>query len=255
MKTLVVLLSLAPVGALAASPFDGTWKVRPESLHASGRPYVLVVDQNEFRCASCTPSLSVKPDGQFHEVSGHAFDSRAVKIVDPRSIEVIDRKNGKVLEDQTFVASQNGKQLRVRVVDESGERPSTSSYVLNRSVGNSVEEGKHAVSGSWVLTSMRQTTIMPTTFKMTEDGFSWSHNGQHYEAKFDGGPVAIEGDPTHTMASVRKLGANKVQETDTLNGRTVDESVYEVSPDGKSLTLSDTDASGHKVRYVYERVP
>jgi hypothetical protein len=38
---------------------------------------------------------------------------------------------------------------------------------------------------------------------MTDDGFSLSWNGQHYDAKFDGNPVPLEGDATHLMVTVK----------------------------------------------------
>jgi len=254
MKTLTILLMLAPIGALAASPFDGTWMMRPGSFHGSDKPYVFVVDQNEFRCENCGAPLSVKPDGQFHEVTGHGYDSIAAKLVDSRTLELTRRKDGKVLGIETFTASPDGAQLRVRVVEKSGEKPVTSHFVLKRSSDSRPEEGKHAVSGSWLITSFRETGGQPTTLKMTDDGFSWSQNGQHYEAKFDGNPVAIEGDPTHPMASVKKLSEGKVQETDTLNGKPIDETIFAVSPDGKSITVTDTDPqSGHTDSFVLDR--
>lgn len=200
MKALPILLIIAPVAALAASPFDGTWVTRAGSFRESAKPYVLIVDQNEFRCDDCGAPLRVKPDGQVHEVSGHGYDHAAVKIINPRSVVLVLRKGEKILDQDTFVASQDGKQLRVRILDQTGE------------------------------------------------------NGMHYEAKFNAAPVAIEGDPTHVMVSVRKLSGNEVQETDTLNGQPTDETVYAVSPDGKSIKVTDKDTqSGHDAHWVLDR--
>lgn len=253
MNTLPILLILTPAAALAASPFDGTWTIRPGSYHGSDKPYVFVVDQNEYQC-DCTPPVSVKPDGRFHEVTGHAYDSTAVKIINPRTIEVIDRKGGKELARETFAASPGNEHLRVRVVDESGEKPNTMHFMLKRSAGTKPELGKHPVSGSWVIMDMREARPVPITLKMTHDSFSWSMNGQHYQAKLNGEPVAIGGDPTHTMAAVRKLDANEVQETDTRNGQAVDETVFAVSTDGKSIKVTDTDPrSGRVSHYLLDR--
>lgn len=253
MKTLPILLVLTPAAALAASPFDGTWMERAGSYHNSGKPYVLIVDQNEYRCENCGSPMSVKPDGQFHEVTGHAYDSASAKIVNGRTVQVRERKSGKILEEYTLVASPDRKQLRAKIVDRMGEKPITAYVLFVRSSGTGPEEDKNAVSGSWVVTSQRQNHV-PIMLKMTEDGFSWSANGQHYQAKFDGAPVAIEGDPTHTMASVKKLSENEVQETDTVDGRPVDQTVFAASPDGKSIKVTDTDPrAGHQADWVLDR--
>lgn len=253
MKSLPLLLILAPAGVLAASPFDGTWTLRPGSFRGSGKPFVAVLDQNEYRCDSCAPPWSVKPDGQFHQVIGHSYDSIATRIVDPHTIEYIERKDGKELAKLTMVASQDGEQLRLEEIYEGGEKPYTEHIAFKRTAGTKADASKHAVSGSWEITGLREATKLPTTLKMTDDGFSLEWNGQHYEAKLDGQPVAIEGDPAHTMVSVKRLSATEVQETDTLNGVVVDEIRYAVSPDGKSIKVVEVDPrSGMGSRYVLD---
>ncbi len=223
MKTLPLLLMLAPAVTLAVSPFDGHWKTRRGSFQTS-YTFVFSVDAAEYRCNSCVPPVIVKPDGRFHKVSGHGYDNVAARIVDPSTVEVVERTGDKVLMKDTYTASQDGSQLRAKRIDESGEKPAPMQATLKRTAGTTPEKGKHPISGSWVLATLEAANV-PMALRMTDESFSWSWNGQHYEARLDGKPVPQEGDPTHLSVSVRQVGANEVEETDTRDGKTVDQVV------------------------------
>lgn len=253
MKTLPLLLLLTPAAALAASPFDGAWKVRSGSYHTSYQ-FVFSVDENEYRCSSCNPPVIVKPDGQFHKVSGHGYDNVAVRIVDPATVEVIQRAGDKVILKDTHTVSQDNLQLHMTRIDESGEKPATVNAVLKRSAGSKPEKGKHPLSGSWTVANVEPSGL-PMVLRMTEDSFSWSWNGQHYDAKFDGKPVPEEGDPTHEFVTVKKLRANAVEETDTRQGKPTYKVLYSVVPDGKSLQVTETDGSDYKAEYLMDKQP
>ncbi len=254
MKTLPFVLIAAPALSFAVSPFDGSWKTRPGSFQTSEK-YVLLVDQNEYRCESCIPPVSVQPDGQFHKVSGHGYDNVAAKIVDPRTVEVTDRVGEKVLMRDIFTASQDGSQMLVKRIDESGEKPAPMQASFKRAAGPAPGANKHSVSGTWVMASLEPPS-MPMMLRMTDDSFSSNWNGQHYEAKFDGKPVAFEGDPTHLLVTVKKISANEVEETDTRDGKPIYKAVYSVSPDGKSLKVSESDPrSGDTSHYIMDKQP
>jgi hypothetical protein len=252
MKSLAAAVLFVPAVVFAASPFDGNWKFRPGSYQASDKPYVFSVDQNAYSCDSCVPPVNVKPDGKYRKVSGHGYDSIAAKIVDPRTVEVTERKAEKVIERQSFTASEDGSQLKVQLVDESGEKPAATEAMLKRG-GTQPGKNMRPVSGSWVLAGLDLPTN-PTTLRMTAETFSWSLNGQHYEAKFDDAPVPMEGDPTHLSVSLKKLGANEVQETDMRDGKPVYQVVFIASPDGKTITVKETDLRfGHQGHYTLDK--
>ena len=52
MKSLVPTLLLVPATALAASPFDGTWKANLESAKTSGKPDVYLLAGGEYSFSS-----------------------------------------------------------------------------------------------------------------------------------------------------------------------------------------------------------
>lgn len=253
MKSFPLLLILAPAAALAVSPFDGTWKIRSGSYHTSYQ-FVFSVDEKEYRCSSCKPPVIVKPDGRFHKVSGHEYDNVAVRIVDPLTVEVIQRAGEKVILKDTHTVSRDNLQLHTTRIDETGEKPDTMEAVLKRSAGSKPEQGKHPLSGSWMLANA-DTSGLPMVLRMTEDGFSSSWNGQHYEAKFDGRPVPEEGDPTHEFVTVRRVGANAVEETYTRDGKPTYKILYSVVPDGKSLQVTETNGTDYRAEYVMDKQP
>jgi hypothetical protein len=49
----------------------------------------------------------------------------------------------------------------------------------------------------------------------TADGLKMSDpNGNSYDAKFDGKDDPIQGDPGHTMVSLKRIGNDTIEETD-----------------------------------------
>ena len=256
MKTLPLVLMLTPALALATSPFDGNWELRPGSFHNSGKPYVFSVSETQYRCESCFPPLDVKPDGQFHAVKGDGYDSIAATLVDANTLKVTERAGEKVLNEETFTASQDRAELNVNFVDESGAKPIPMQATLKRLSGTRLEPGQHPVSGTWIIATLQEPTNLPITLRMADDSFSWSWNGQHYEAMFDGKAVPIAGDPTHISASVKKRSTNEVEETDTRDGTPVNRLVFALAPDGKSIDVTQTDPrSGRTSQYVIDKQP
>jgi hypothetical protein len=51
MRTTIAALLLLPATALAASAFDGTWKLRTDSFKVNGKPDVFVVVDGMYDCS------------------------------------------------------------------------------------------------------------------------------------------------------------------------------------------------------------
>jgi hypothetical protein len=105
MKTspLIVATLLLPVAALAASPFDGTWKYNPASRFGNKwKPYVYIVDSNSYTCSSCGPAYTVKPDGSDQKVTGHDYDTSAVTLT-ATSATIVTKLKGKTLTSEKYM--------------------------------------------------------------------------------------------------------------------------------------------------------
>ena len=112
MKKLLMLLWIAPTMALAASPFDGTWKTKADSFQISGTPDAYEISQGMYRCTSCVPPINVKADGTDQSVTGHDYyDTVAVRIVNNNSVEWTHKKGGKIVSTDALTVSGDGKTL------------------------------------------------------------------------------------------------------------------------------------------------
>jgi hypothetical protein len=80
------------------------------------------------------------------------------------------------------------------------------------------------------------------TYQSTADGLNMADpNGESYDAKFDGKDYPVEGDPGHTMVSLKRISANPIEEVDKRDGKVVAINRMTVAKDGKSIHVDFTD--------------
>jgi hypothetical protein len=242
MRTAIAALLLLPAGALAAGAFDGTWKLRTDSVKVSGSPDVFVIADGMYTCSSCVPQIKVKADGTDQKVTGHPYyDTVNVKILSPTAVEVADTQAGKPSVTVTYSVSADGKVLTGKFVDNTGAKTATGSFTETRIAAGPA--GAHAVSGTWQPGALSDANEAARTYRyaLTADAFSAQWNGQHYDAKFDGGKYPVAGDPGHTQVTLKKVDANTLDETDYRMGKVTDEIHYAAAKDGKTIDVTDKD--------------
>ena len=256
-KWITVVLLLGSGTALAAGPFDGTWKARMDSMKVTGKPDSWVLADGMYECASCSPPYKVKADGRDQKVSGHSYyDTVAVTVVSPTAIEVSRKKAGKQVAIANVVVASDGNTLTGTFKDYTGATVATGSFSAKRVAG--APAGSHAASGSWLTDKMMDANDAATvvSYQMTETGLSARFNGQSYEAKFDGKDYPVKGDPGGTVVSLRKVDANTVIETDKREGKVVDEVRMAAAADGKTIAVSDNAVPYAQVTtYTLEKQP
>ena len=212
-----MLFLTAPL-AMAQSGFDGTWK-----LDLS------------------TPPIEVKADGQDQKITGHPyFDTMSIKIVDDRTIEEVDKKNGKTVATSKTSVSPDGNTLMFEFSDSSATNADPVTGKGSETRVSMGPEGSHAISGSWRMAKMQSLSenAMSITYKVTGDGLTMStQTGQSYTAKLDGTEAPYKGDPGTTSVSVKKTGANTMEETDKRDGKVISVARITVSADGKTMKV------------------
>lgn len=239
-KTVLGVLLLMPAAAFAGSAFDGTWKVRADTLKVSGKPDVIVLANGEFICSSCVPELKVKADGQEHAVTGQRyFDAVTVVVVSPTTIQAIYKLKGKETYRETDTVSADGKTFAATFSDHSGPKEATGSYTETRVAAGPA--GSHAISGSWQQAPGVQASdaLTMVQYQLTDDHFKVAMNGRSYEAPLDGQQVPLKGDPSHVMVSVKRIDANTILETNHRDGKVTDEIHIAAAADGKTITYQD----------------
>jgi hypothetical protein len=257
MKGLFALALLVPAIAIAKSPFDGTWKTRLDSLQFSGKPDVYELNNGMYDCRSCAPPYKIKADGSEQPVPEHDYlDHQSVKVLGPSSIELTDKKGGKVMGTMTMTVSADGSKLTGKFTSYVGDKPFDGGFTEKR-VGPGAS-GAHAISGSWQTDSMTDMSDVArtVTLQSTPNGLKMMWNGQTTDAKFDGKEYPTVGDPGKTMVTLKKISDTQIEETDRRRGKVFDIVVWSVAADGKTINCVDTDpVHGTKTTYIVEKQP
>lgn len=237
------LVLAAPAAAMAASPFDGTWKTDPKTITTSGKPMVDVLKDGYFACSSCVPAYRVKADGTPQPLPAETtyVNRVTVTVVDPRTIRAVGSEGDKRMGVQTFTVSPDGKALTIKfdmAPIHPGAPPAEATTVYTRVAAG--PPGSHAASGTWRRTAVTALSDSNATMTLKVDGPTvvyTSAAGTSYHAVSGGKPVPMRGDPTGLMASVEKVGDHKVVETDWRKGKKVEVDTYTVAPDGKTMSV------------------
>jgi hypothetical protein len=236
---------LMPAMAMAQSAFDGTWKVDLKTAKFPQKPDVYLLQKGMYQCKTCVPSINVKADGQDQKVAGHPYlDMMNIKVVDDRTIEETDKKNGKTVATSKTWVSADGNTMMFEFTDSSA---TNADPVTGKGEETRVAKGpagSHAISGSWRTSKMDTVSDNGLMFtdKVEGDSLSMSNKtGQSYTAKLDGTEAPYKGDPGTTSVSVKKVNKNTIVETDKRDGKVISIARMTVAADGKSMTIAVND--------------
>jgi hypothetical protein len=255
-RLLAVSLLLLPGLMFAQSPFDGTWKTNMSASKLSQKPYTYSVSQGMYVCETCAPRVSAKADGSDQAVTGQPYDTIAVTVVDPNTIHLVTKNGGKMVSDQTRTVSADGKMMTISVTayPANGSDPYKTEVHLARV--SAPPAGSNATGGTWRLQKMNEDSPgITTAWKATSDGLSMSApTGEHWDAKFDGKEVPVNGTYQQETVSVKKLGDREVEITEKRDGKLYSVAKMTVSPDGtKMTTVYDNKQTGRVSTYIDEK--
>ncbi|HUD68183.1 MAG TPA: hypothetical protein VMQ17_26615 [Candidatus Sulfotelmatobacter sp.] len=237
----LVIALLASAPAIAQNAIDGTWKFNLSDAQFPKKPDVYLLQNGKYQCKTCVPPIDVKADGQDQPVSGDPYlDSVSIKVVDDRTIEEIDKKNGKTVTTSKTVVSPDSKTAAFEFTDSSNTNadPVTGKGSITRVAKGPT--GSHAISGSWVTSKMDTLSDngLVVTFKVEGDSLKMSNQtGQSYVAKMDGTDAPYKGDPGTTSVSVKNAGKNTIEETDKRDGKVISVARMTVAAGGKTMML------------------
>jgi len=246
-RTLLLLMAvlLMPVAAMAQSPFDGTWKGDLASAKFPEKPDVYLLKDGTYTCKTCAPPITVKADGTDQKVTGHPYlDMMNIKVVDDKTIEETDKKDGKVVATSKTWLSGDGNTMMFEFSDSSATNGAPVTGKGSETRVAKGPAGSHAISGSWKMAKMDALSDngMTLTYKTAGDTITMTTpNGQSYTAKMDGTEAPYKGDPGTTSVSVKKTGPNSLEETDKRDGKVISVTKITVSADGKTIKFAVDD--------------
>jgi hypothetical protein len=239
----IAAAALLPLGVLAQSALDGTWKTDLKSITGADKPSRYVVKDGNYTCEHCVPKFTVKADGTDQPVKGNpAADTLAVKVVDDKVVELTSKKAGKVTWKGKWTVSADGKTMtREFNSNEANGTTSSSTAVMSR-VGAPMK-GAHAVTGGWKFSKAEKGSDETVTFKSANGVISaLASDGSTYEAKPDGTKVPMKGNPMVDTVSLKATGKNRFEETAYYKGKNLGTNTLTVSPDGKTLKVDWRDS-------------
>jgi len=233
---------LLPALSWAQSTFDGTWKADLNNIQLSTKPDRYLLQDGLYHCQTCAPPVEIQADGQDHPVSGHPYyDTASIKILDDRTIEETDKKDGHTVTTSTSKVSVDGKSLTFELTDRSA---SSGAPLIVKGEARRIATGpagSHAISGSWRTTRYENISdngllvsyaLKGSTFKMTNP------LGQSYAAPLDGTDSPYRGDPGTTSVSVKRISDQSIEETDKRDGKIIGVARMTVAADGKTMTVA-----------------
>jgi hypothetical protein len=260
---------LMPVAAMAQNAFNGTWKSDLSKTTFPAKPEVFLLQDGMYQCKTCVPPIEAKADGNDQKVTGHPyFDAVSIEILDDRTIQESDKKNGRTVATITTTVSPDGNTATFVFTDSSN---TSAAPVTGQGESTRLAKGppgSHAISGSWRFTKieslsaasvsssrMRWENSILRTFKVEGGSLTMTNpTGQGYTAKLDGTEAPYHGDPGTTSVSVKQIGKNTIDETDKRNGKVISVTRMTVAPDGKSMTFAITDKlQGTTSQFVAEK--
>lgn len=262
MKKLILLglltSLLMPALAMAQSAFDGTWKADLSKAQLSKKPDVYVLQDGMYHCKTCVPAIDVKADGQDQKVSGHPYyDTVSIKIVDDRTVEETDKKDGKTVLTSKTTVSPDGDKVNFEFTDSTA---TNADPVTGKGEATRVAKGpagSHAISGSWRTTKLENFSDNGLTWTYKVEGESLTmtnQTGQSYTAKLDGTEAPYKGDPGVTSVTVKGTAKNTMEETDKRDGKTIVVLRMTVAPDGKTMNIAVNDKlHGTTSQFVAEK--
>ena len=241
----------------ASGTIDGTWKGDVNSVKFEQKPDEYLLQNGKFDCKSCIPPVTIAADGAYHPVANHAYyDEESIKVVDDKTVQQSTKLKGRETGHSTMTVSPDGKTLTINWTDTSVAGAKANSGTFEESRVATGPAGSHALSGSWAPAKIGSVNpeAITLTLKADPDMLHLSFpTGISYDAKLDGTPTPIKGDPAGATASVKKLADNSYQETDTAGGKVVSVTTFTLGSDGKLTIVGEDPRNGSKTTWTANR--
>ena len=235
-QLLVVFLFTSSLWA-ATNPFDGTWKLNPAKSKLTDQMKVEAAGPNKYTFIfSGDNAETIVADGTDQPgIFGTTF---SVTVLSPNQWKVVRKTGGRMTISAIWDLSSDGNTLTDNFTGYRADG-STSNllYVYSRAAGTS------GFAGTWESTAEQVNSVYEMQVQTYDDnGLSFINPAQKMtkSIKFDGKDYGAQGPnlPAGYATSGRRLNDRAVELTDKINGKVLDTQQVEISPDGKTLTIT-----------------
>jgi len=258
MKRICFSIALACLlaGTLWASddPFCGKWKLNMDkSQFAGDQIKIQDLGGNKYKWTVGNTSDTIAYDGTDQPVH---FDRTISMTADgANSWKMVIKKDGRVLSSMTHTISADGKTQTIKGTETKPDGTTSDFDAVWKKVS-----GGSGWGGTWQESDVKFTSpdeweISPyegngLTFNTPayQDVLSMKFDGKEYEEK---GPNVA----SSSTSSGKRVNAHTLEVTDKVKGQVMDHTKYELSQDGKTLTLTIRETGQQKpLTIVYEKI-
>jgi len=238
----------------ADDPFCGKWKLNMGKSKFSGeRSKIEDLGGNKYKWTSGEVSDTITADGTDQPV--HFGRTISIAPQGPNEWKMVIKQDGKVLSSMMHTLSDNGKMQTIKGTSTKPDGTTSDFNVQLKKVS-----GGSGWAGTWESTEVKFTS--PDEWEIAayegdgltfntpsyQDTLSMKFDGKDYEEK---GPTVAPG----ATSSGKRVNAHTLDITDKVKGQVLDQTKYEVSPDGKTLTLTVHETGQEKAQtIVYEKM-
>ena len=167
-----VVFALMPAVGAAQSVFDGTWKTDVNTIDFPAKPSIYVFKDGMYECKTCPTKIHIKTDGKDQKIEGNPYaDTIAVKIIDKYNLEMISKKDGKMVSRSKIAVSTDGNSMKREYANSSSVNAEVVKGVTSYARTAYDREAPHQMSGSWkaIKADKRSDNGLIVTYK-TEGG-------------------------------------------------------------------------------------
>ncbi len=238
----------------ADDPFCGKWKLNQEKSKIAGEQMKIAdLGDNKYKFTFGNVSDTITADGT--DQPTHFGRTTAITEESPTTWKMVIKKDGKVISSMEHILSDDGKIQTIKGTDMKPDGTTSDFEVVTKRVGSGSGFG-----GTWESTNVKinspdEWEIEPygangLTFNTPayKDTLSMNFDGKDYTEK---GPNVAAG----STSSGKRMDANTLEVENKVKGQVMDHTKFEVSPDGKTLTLTVHEmGQPHPITIVYDKI-
>ncbi len=247
---LVVAIATTRLHAMNGS-FVGKWKLNPEKSTMHDQMKVTPAGANRYAFDFGGGPEFIVANGT--DQPGLEGSTLAVTAEAPRVWRVVRKQNGRMQISAIWTLSADGNSLRDDFTGYPSNGSSFTIHYIYTPIG-----GASGFAAVWDSTSEKPGRVEIEVQPYERDGLSFINQTEHStkNMNFDGKdhPVKDANAPAGAMSSARRVNAGTLEFTEKRNGKVADQQHIQLSPDGKTLTMTIQPASVRKPNVlVFER--
>jgi hypothetical protein len=231
--------------------FVGKWKLNPEKSTMHDQMKVTSAGANRYAFDFGGGPEYIVANG--NDQPGLDGSTLAVTAQGPHVWRVVRKQNGRMQISAIWTLSPDGNSLRDDFTGYPSNGPSFTIHYIYTPVG-----GASGFAAMWDSTSEKASRVEIEVQPYQGRGLSFINQAQHStkNMNFDGKDYPVkDGNATAgAMSSARRVNASTLEFTEKRNGKVADKQNIQLSPDGKTMTMTVQPASGRKPNVlVFER--